>query len=134
MLTALAELGLEPFRGLLRAPPGRGRARRARRTPEIRIRGQKVPAVNPGSPNRSANVGRLEQTLVDDELGFVDNGDRGVCSLSICEIAGLGQNQYPVDGDVDSRRVLAIEVEFPDGKDETVINQIPLIQEGIRSR
>jgi|SRR5271157_849164 len=101
---------------------------------EIRIRGQEVPAVYPGSPNRSANVGRLEETLVDDELGFVDDGDRGVCSLSICEIAGLGQNQYPVDGDVDSRRVLAIEVEFPDGKDETVINQIPLIQEGIRSR
>jgi len=25
MLTALAELGLEPFRGLRRAPPGRGR-------------------------------------------------------------------------------------------------------------
>ena len=60
---------------------------------EIRICGKKVPAVNPASPNRSANVGRLEETLVDDELGFMNNGGRDCGNLSVREVARLSQNQ-----------------------------------------
>ena len=63
---------------------------------------QKVPTENPAGPDRSADISRLDEVLLNEGLGVVNDGDRNVRCFPGRQVAGLGEHEHAARRDRDA--------------------------------